>query len=351
VAGQLDTGGLERLLVEFARHGDRSRFELEFVSLGARGTVAAEIEACGWKVLAMGEPRGCRPGLVVRLTELFRRSRFDIVHVHNIRPLLYAGTAARLAGAPGVVQTRHGRQSGFRLAARLADVVVGVSEDSVRLARQGGVAARTIRNGIDLGRFGYAGPSAGGPAVAVGRLSAEKDPETLVRAAAIACAADASFRVEIAGDGVCRAALERLVGELGLSGRVRLLGEVRDVAGLLGRASQFVLPSRTEGISLGLLEAMARGLPAVATRVGGTPEVVEEGVTGFLVPAAAPEALAAAMLRVHRSPAEGRALGRAGHDRVAREFDVRRTVAEYEALYVRQLARRAGGRAAFAEAA
>jgi len=111
------------LLVEFARHADRGRFELGFVSLGARGSVAAEIEGCGWKVLAMGEPRGCRPGLVVRLTELFRRSRFDIVHVHNIRPLLYGGMAARLAGVPGVVQTRHGRQSGFAMAARLANVV------------------------------------------------------------------------------------------------------------------------------------------------------------------------------------------------------------------------------------
>jgi glycosyltransferase involved in cell wall biosynthesis len=115
---------------------------------------------------------------------------------------------------------------------------------------------------------------------------------------------------------------------------VLLLGEVGDVAGLLARGRLFVLPSRSEGISLTLLEAMARGLPVVATRVGGTPEVVVDGETGLLVPPGDPAALADAILRLQRDPEAGRRMGEAGRPRVERIFDVCRMVAEYEALYV-----------------
>ena len=98
--------------------------------------------------------------------------------------------------------------------------------------------------------------------------------------------------LEIAGDGVLRADLEKLTAELGIAGNVRFLGEVADIPALLSRASLFVLPSHSEGISLTLLEAMARGLPVVTTSVGGNTEVVIDGETGFLVPADDPAALA-----------------------------------------------------------
>jgi glycosyltransferase involved in cell wall biosynthesis len=181
----------------------------------------------------------------------------------------------------------------------------------------------------------------------IGRLSPEKDPHNLVRAAAIACAAEPGFRLDIAGAGKCMTSLVALTRELGLDSRVRFHGEVRDVPSLLAGASQFVLPSLSEGISLSLLEAMARGLPVVATRVGGTPEVIEDGVSGLLVPAGAPDDLARAMLQIYRDPAAARAMGVAAHERVRRHFDVRRMVADYQALYVECGAtRRARGRAA-----
>ena len=114
---------------------------------------------------------------------------------------------------------------------------------------------------------------------------------------------------------------------------MRFLGEVRDIAELLARASLFVLPSLTEGVSLTLLEAMARGIPVIATRVGGNAEVVMDGETGFLVGTRAPTELAAAMVRLVRDPREGLRLGLAGRARVERHFDVRRMVADYEAHY------------------
>lgn len=340
----LDMGGQEKLLVEFARRADRSRFDLHFVSLTGRGCLAAEVEACGWPVVALEEPGGLRPGLVLRLARLFRQWQVDVVHTHDDRPLIYGTFAARLARVPLNLHTRHGqipghsrrRTSLLNLAARLTDRFVCVSEDSARLAVQQGVAAgkvSTLWNGIDVARFAYAGPRADGPAVTVARLSPEKDIETLLRAVALAVRTAPGFRLEVAGDGVCLPALRQLAQELGLDQHVYFLGQVRDVPALLARASLFVLPSLTEGISLTLLEAMARGLPVVCTRVGGNPEVVAAGETGLLVAARNPQALAEAMLQVRRDGETGRRMGLAGRRRVEDHFDVRRMVAAYEALY------------------
>src|SRR5256885_6445086 len=108
VVQQLDTGGMEKLLVEFARHADRSRFELRFLCLGARGVIADEIEALGWPVVALREQPGLRPGLVCPLSMLFRAWGASVVHTHNTRPVLYCAPAARLAGVAAVIHTRHG---------------------------------------------------------------------------------------------------------------------------------------------------------------------------------------------------------------------------------------------------
>ncbi len=344
VSWGLNVGGLEKLLVEFARHADPARFDLRFVSLTTRGTLAHDIERHGWPVIALEEPGGLQPGLVLRLAQLFRGERIDVVHTHDERPLLYGAAAARLARVPRVVHTRHGQKARntrrqvilFRLAAGLADRVACVSNDAAALTVREGVAparVRTVRNGIDLARFAYSGPAANGPVVTVARLSPEKDVATLVRAAALAVRERPSFRLEVAGDGVCMPALKQLTAELGLEEHVYFHGEVHDVAGLLGRAGLFVLPSVEEGISLTLLEAMARGLPVVATRIGGNPEVVIDGDTGLIVPARDPAAMARALLRVLGDAPGGRRMGRAGRQRVETHFDVRRMVAAYEALY------------------
>lgn len=344
IALQLETGGMERLLTEFARHADRSRFALRFVALGNRGPVADELESCGWPVTALGARPGLRPSLVYRLARLLDHDPIDVVHTHNTKPLLYAGPAARLAGVRAVVHTRHGQRHGatplqdrmFQLAARCADRVVCVSEDSARLCRQGGVNApriRTIWNGIDRTRFGFTGPAQGGPALFVGRLSPEKDVGTLIRAAVIVAAQVPSFRLLIAGSGPCEGELSQLAKSLGISRNTRFLGAVRDVPALLRSASLFVLPSLTEGMPVTVLEAMASGLPVVATRVGGTPEAVEDRRSGLLVPPGDPARLADAILRLLSNAAAAREIGIEGHRRVAELFDVRTMVARYEEEY------------------
>jgi sugar transferase (PEP-CTERM/EpsH1 system associated) len=340
----LDVGGQEKLLVELARHSDRSRLALGFVSLGHRGALAGDLEACGAAVVALGQPSGLKPGLVWRLARLFRRMRPDVVHTHDPRSLIYAAPAARLARVRRVVHTRHGRDVGatprqlamVRCLSRLVDRFVCVSEAVTELSRQQGIPGRklsTILNGIDVSRFAYNGPNPDGSIVTVARLGPEKDVGNLVRAAALGMRAAADLRVEVAGSGPCWDHLKSLAAELGVSQRVAFLGEVRDVPAVLARARIFVLPSRSEGIPLTVLEAMARGLPVVATRVGGLTEVVIEGETGLLVPPADPARLAEAILTVWRDAGRGEAMGRAGRRRVEEHFDVRRMVAQYEVLY------------------
>ena len=341
---QLDTGGMERLLVEFARHADRSRFDLRFVSLTTRGRVADEIEALGWPVECLKIRSGLRPGLVWRLSTLFKAWGTDVVHAHNTKPLLYAAPAARLAHVPRMIYTRHGQRHGasrketwlYRLAAKFVDGVACVSRDGAERSIREGInpdKVVTVWNGIDTSRFSYTGPRAKGPVVMVGRLSPEKDVETLLKAAAIAVANEPDIRFEIAGDGQCMADLKESARTLGVDHVVTFLGNVRDVAGLLQRASLSTLSSVTEGISLTLLEAMSRGLPVVATRVGGNPEVVAEGETGLLVPSRDPALLAEAILAVWRNPEMGAEMGLAGRRRVEAHFDVRQMVAKYEQLY------------------
>ncbi len=341
----LATGGQEKLLVEFARHADRERFELVFVSLTDRGLLAETLEAAGNQVIALNAPSGLRPRLTLTLKRLFAAERIDVVHTHDDRPLIYGAPAARWAGKRVVHTQHHGQLPGVgkkqeflvRWAGRLTHAFVAVSRDSANYYIDSGLPrklAMSIWNGIDLNTFAFQGPAIGGPVVTVARLSPEKNIANLLRAAAQVRDVDPAFRLEIAGDGPCRDDLIKQSRELGLEPDVRFLGEVGDVPALLARASLFVLPSKSEGISLTLLEAMACGVPVVATRVGGNPEVVVEGETGLLVPSDDAAALARAILDARKSPDRAIAMGRAGRKRVEESFEVRDMVAKYERLYL-----------------
>jgi len=347
----LEVGGQEKLLVEFARHADPRCFTPFFVSLADRGALAGDLESCGARVIAMAQPSGLKPSLLYRLIRLFHLLRPSVVHTHDHRALFYGGPAAWAARVPLVINTRHGRNCHFtprqvavgRHLARLVDRYVCVSDDVKSQCVAEGIAParlRTIKNGIDVERFAFSGPCPGGPIVTVARLSLEKDIANLVRAVAAAARDELGLRVEIAGNGPCLPELVQLVADLGVEERVAFLGQVRDVPALLARASLFVLPSRSEGISLTLLEAMACGLPTVATRVGGNPEVVLDEETGLLVPSGDPVALAEALLRIRRDPERGLRMGQAGRRRVERHFEIRRMVADYESLYVEEITRR-----------
>lgn len=345
----LEVGGQEKLLVEFARLADRTRFSLQFVSIGSRGILSDEIEKLGWPVTPLGLPSGLHPSLFVKLVRIFRRRRPAVVHTHDERAMFYAAPAAWLARVPLLVNTRHGKSFGAtsrqieigRHLARLVDQYVCVSDDVKAHCVSEGIAPgrlRTIKNGIDSERFAFTGPQENGPVVVVARLSPEKDIANLIRATAIAATQVAGLRVEVAGAGPCFEDLKQLAADVGVDGCVAFLGETSDVRAVLGRAKLFVLPSRSEGLPLTVLEAMACGLPAVVTRVGGLPEVVDDQISGLLVPPADPARLAEAIVRIWNDPMGRERMGRAGRRRAEEFFDIRRMVAEYEELYVDRVA-------------
>ncbi len=340
----LAVGGMEKLLVEIAKHSDPQGVELHFISLGPRGDLAPEIEKCGWPVTALNEPEGLRPQMILRLASLFRKLQPDVLHTHNTKALVYAGPAAKLARVQRVVHTWHGwsllaspmEALWFRLMSRLPNRIVAVANHTASLMQQDGIPAKkilTILNGIDTSKFAYTGPQENGPVVTVAQLRPEKDIPTLIRAAAIIQKEMPDFRLHIAGEGDCRPEVEGLIHTLRLQNNVHLLGQVDNVPTLLSRASLAVLPSVTEGLSLTLMEAMARGLPVVATKVGGNPEVVEQNQTGLLVPPSSPEELAKAILTILKDPAKAREMGKAGRKRIETHFDIHKMVSSYEKVY------------------
>jgi glycosyltransferase involved in cell wall biosynthesis len=220
----------------------------------------------------------------------------------------------------------------------LARRVVCVSEDSRQVAEREGIPSRklmTIVNGIDSRRFDYTGPKPGGPAVMVARMVAAKGGDILLRAVQQVLRTRPDFRLVMAGDGDALPSLIGLARELGVEHAVQFLGEVRDIPALLAQASMFILSSLSEGVSLTVLEAMARGLPVVTTRVGGNPEVVDDPTTGLLVPPSDSCELAAAILKVWSNPELGERMGRAGRERVEHTFEVRQMTRQYEDLYRR----------------
>ena len=339
------TGGLERLLIEFGKNRDVERFETSFVALDGMGVPAEELRAQGHHVECVADVVTGKLARLRRLAHIFRDGQFDVVHTHNTLAHFYGAFAARLAGVPTVVNTQHGRGCGkswkarlqFRMANRLTDRVVGVSEDAAELCRQDDTrsADRTIAlwNGVDLDRFEYRGPSAEPVAISVARLSPEKDFATLLRATWILIKDRPDFRLKLVGDGAERQKLEQLAEELNLTDHVEFLGERSDVSKLLPQAGFFVSSSRTEGISLTLLEAMAVGLPVVTTRVGGNPEIVVEGKTGRLVSSDSPEELALAMRDLLKDQEGWPVYGELARQRVEQHFNVRNMVRQYEDLY------------------
>lgn len=234
----------------------------------------------------------------------------------------------------------------YRMLAGMPDAVLAVSEQVRRHAIEvDGVAperVETIYNGLDLAQWsGDAGVRhEDGPVITtVGNLRRVKGHDVLLEAASIVCREMPQARFTIGGEVLepeYFAALERQVVRLGLQKHVRFVGGVRDLSGHLAGADLFVLPSRSEGFSNAILEAMAASLPVVATNVGGNAEAVRSGITGLIVPSENAEALAWAMLKILADPRKRAAMGAAGKMTVAEKFTtdamMRRIVGVYDRL-------------------
>ena len=291
---------------------------------------------------------------LVELSRLLRRERPQILHASSSKAGVVGRLAAALSRVPIRIFTVHGwafaAYEGLpsrlyrltdRLMAPLTTVTICVSERERAAGLEAGTcrADRTvvIRNAVDVGAAPRSSHDRATPRlIAVGRLKAPKDFLTLIRA--LAALPAGSFEAVIVGDGPDRDAVEAEIRRLGLDGSVRLAGERGDVPALLAGSDVFVLSSRSEGLPVSVLEAMAAELPIVASNVGGLAELVVDGESGILVPPGDPESLAGALRRLIEDPELRRGLGAAARARAEASFDLASFQRAHVELYDRQLA-------------
>ena len=361
----LDVGGLEEVVLRLLAHTDRKRFTPLVYALDAPGAMAWELDALQVPLRVFCRAPGIDPALPMRIARCLKRDGVGLLHTHNVSPHFYGVMGASLvrAGAmrskrPRVIHTKHGRNLPHRarkmllnrFASSLNDRVVAVCDEAAEVGlRKEHLTEKkvmTIRNGVDTSRFCPGDPfaararlklPAGGFHVGVvARLAPVKDHATLLEAFALFRRERSDAHLTLVGDGAERAALQARAEAPDLAGSVHFVGERRDIALVLPAFDVFALSSTSEGISLTLLEAASAGLPIVATRVGGTPEVVIDGETGALVSPSDPGAFAAALGALARRP-DRAALGRAGRARVERGFSVERMARAYQDLYAEVL--------------
>jgi glycosyltransferase involved in cell wall biosynthesis len=302
------------------------------------------------------------PRAIRHLAREIRDFRPDILHAHDYKTNLLAVLLGPRYGAR-VVTTVHGyvvrsgRLSAYYLADRWSlrrmDHVIAVSEDLDALLQRWGIdrSRRTlVQNAIDTEAYARREPipaaksrlglRPGGLVVgAVGRLSPEKGFDLLIRSLARLVSDGFDVELMIAGEGGERPRLEGLVRELGLDGRVRLLGHRTDVTELYQAMDVYVLSSLREGLPNVLLEAMAMGVPVVATRIAGVPRLVADEVSGLLVDPGSPDGLAAGMSRLLSDPEARARLGQSGRRTVEESFSFRVRMEKIRAIYDQVLGR------------
>lgn len=369
VITRLDLGGAQQNTLHCVAHHDRARFRVGLIAGAggrldpeARAIADADVDLVPWLRHPVAPVADVLA--VLRLRERFRRGRIDVVHTHSSKAGIVGRLAARLAGVPALVHTVHGWSFNDtqpwpvraayvaleRLAARWTHRLVVVSSLNRDKGLSLGIGSeeryRTVHSGIRAddfrrprgvrdamrARLGY-GPD-DRVVGTVGNLKAQKAPLDWIEAAAIARERDDRLRFFLVGDGPLRAESEALAARRGLGDRVRFLGWRDDVADLLQAMDVFLLTSRFEGLPRSVLQAMAAGVPVVATAVDGTPEVVIDGETGVLVAPGDPRAAAEAVVRVAEDRNLADRLRSGASRRLGEGFDIDRMVVDLETMYL-----------------
>lgn len=340
-------GGSEMLALALVRRWRAQGRDCRVCCLYERGgalTRVFEEEGIPYDLLDIGPLSFARR--FIKLFRYFRSLKPRAVHVHHLGMLMNVLPAAHLAGCRTVVCTEHSRSSLSRVPglAWLAPVLsrathrlVSVSSALDGTFRELGVPDRkraTVYNGVDTDHFfpparrDPAGPLRLG---AVGRLVDEKDYPNLFAAMSALRCAGVPLELHVVGGGPLAPALVAEFRARALEDAVVLHGDRKDVAAFLRTLDLYVLSSKSEGLPMALLEAMATGLPIVATRVGGIPEVIEDGVSGLLVPPADPDALAAALARLSADTTLRVHLGRNALARARADFSIDGVARRYAA--------------------
>lgn len=353
-------GGVERVVEELARNLVTFGHEVRVLTFNPDGWPAREMSE-GIEIVrvpavnlqpVVGVPAALNAGL--RLRRYLEDA--DVIHTHNLffllslltvlsRPkspiitTMHVGSLAHLTGAMGTFGRLYERSVG-RYILRRSSAVTAVSNSVAHHAANLGTDTpiHVIPNTVDVGRFRPAPepdePYGSGQSVLfLGRFSRNKGPHHLIEAIprVVSAVPDASF--EFVGQGPLQEFLTKRMADLGLNGNARLRGKVPDVVPVLQRASVVTRPSLTEGMPLAVMEAMACGKPVVATRVGGTPDLIKDGETGILFDPGDVDALAEGLIRILENRTRAVAMGRAARAWTERQMTWEGLSRRYEKLY------------------
>ena len=358
-------GGTETQAVELARRFDPERYEVTIGCLRKEGPLLSRLNGSRVRVVefAMGGGIDSPSGMlaVLRLARFLRKGRFQIVHAHDLWSNMIGVIAGKLARIPVIITSQRDlshdawyrtyRRRVLRYLQRHSSMVLAnaqairdglISEDHLPAGKVG-----VIYNGVDLDRFHNAkvereslfpGMTERKLIVHVGNMNSDvKGHPVLIAAAAKIAELHSEALFVLVGDGPMRAEFENQTESAGVKQSVLFLGRRSDVPQILGACDIAVLPSLAEGLPNAVLEYLAAGLPVVATALGGNLEVIQDGVSGVLIPPHDSVALAAVLVRLLDDPDLASRLAKAGYEHVTSSFSFDRLVAETDQLYTRLL--------------
>lgn len=351
-------------LLLLAKYTDYRHYDLKLCVFSYKKSPwGEEFERLGGKIIDLGVKNTESPLITMKLLECFKREHPQIVQTHELKANLYGRIAARLAKVPIIIGTlwtlkdtapsplRRLRDRCLHPVSRMLDrrssKVVTIS-NAIRKEWDASLSSpvyETIYLPYHLDRGSNSSseelhdliPAVEGNGMvkigAVSRLSEEKGIQYLVQSIPLIAKQFANFKIYIAGDGECRQQLNQLVESLAVQSHVKFLGHLNNVQAFLQQIDLFVQPSRSESLGVAVMEAMSMGLPVVATRVGGIPEIVADNVSGLLVAPCDPGVLAKAIVDLCRDPETRRKMGIKGKELVAQKFRVSDFVKQTFDLY------------------
>lgn len=338
-SAQPESTGMARIVRALGEGLDPERYRIHALFLAGAGPLVGALQQAGVQASALNWWRGARDPLGAwRFWRRLHNQTFAIVQIH------FGGRSvcrlARAATRGKIIRHLHGRileprgLTPVQFSAKGTDAVVAVSQAVARRVVDG--TARVIYAGVTVP---LSGPCTGHRSASeiilgtAGRLVELKGIEYLLSAAASLQGEFPALRVEIAGSGPQRAKLEAVAAHWGLGEHVKFLGWIDDLTSVLSRWDAFVMPSLEEGFPVAALDAMAAGLPVVATSVGGVPELIEDAKTGWLVPPRDAEALASRIRLLLSNPEMRQHMGAAGYARVRDHFSSAQMTASFTRLY------------------
>jgi L-malate glycosyltransferase len=358
----LNLGGSENQLVQTALRLDRDKYSLTVGCLRAEGPFLDTLQTAGIRIVefdpqgSIWKPRGLWE--IARVAVFLRRERFDVIHTYDLYSNLMGVPAAWLARTPMRISSRRDlggwhwytprRRRILRRILALSHLILANSEAVQRCIveeeRYPSEKTCVVRNGIDIQRFTAVCAersqvlptltNADKVVTMIANMHSErKGHMEFIRAARVVCTRLTRAKFVLVGDGVERQSLEQLTRELGLAAKILFLGRRTDVAEILKCSDLSVLPSWAEGLPNVVMESVAVGTPVVATRVGGIPEIIEDGVSGLLVPPRDPAALAAAIIRMLVEPKLGASMAAAALERLRARFSFSNVIETLEEIY------------------